>query len=92
MENKDIRIVVIDKDPIEINQDLRPGIDLENLIGEFIINKPGIFKIHFRIPYTDAANNNYYSNKEIVEIGNVESFEGNLKYQYNYESMVEVSS
>ena len=92
MENKDIRIVVIDKDPIEISQDLRPGIDLENLIGEFIINKPGIFKIHFRIPYTDAADNNYYSNKEIIEIGDVESFEGNLNYQYNYESMVEVSS
>ncbi len=92
MENRDIRIVVIDKDPTEISQDLRPGIDLENLIGEFNIDKPGIFKIHFRIPYTDAVNNNYYSNEEIIEIGDVESFEGNLNYQYNYENMLEISS
>lgn len=92
MENRDIRIVVNDKDPTEISQDLRPGIDLENLIGEFIINKPGIFKIHFRIPYTDALSNMYYSNKEIIEIGDVESFEGNLDYKYNYESLVEAST
>ena len=92
MENRDIKIEVNDKDPTEISQDLRPGIDLENLIGEFIINKPGKFKIHFRIPYTDTASNKYYSNKEIIEIGDVESFEGNLDYKYNYESMLEVSS
>ena len=92
MENRDIRIEVSDKDPTEISQNLRPGIDLKNLIGEFIINKPGIFKIHFRIPYTDAISNKYYSNKEIIEIGDVESFEGNIDYKYNYESMVEITS
>jgi len=92
MEDRDIRIDVNDKDPTEISQDLRPGIDLENLIGEFNINKPGKFKIHFRIPYIDAASNKYYSNKEIIEIGNTESFEGNLVYKYNYQSLVEASS
>lgn len=84
IDDKPIEIKTTQKDPLELEQEIPPEIQLENLIGEFILNGKGVFKFHFRIPYIDAYGNKYYSNVETIELKNIEEFEANLNYIYNY--------
>ena len=83
-ENNPIEIKTTQKDPLELEQEIPPEIQLENLIGELILHGKGIFKFHFRIPYLDRHGNKHYSNIEVIELKNIEEFEANLNYIYNY--------
>lgn len=79
-----IEIKTSQMDPLELEQEIPPEIQLENLIGKFRLQGKGVFKFHFRVPYLDPNNNKHYSNVEIIELENIEEFAANLNYIYNY--------
>ncbi len=82
--NRLIEIETQEKDPIDFEQDIPPGIKLDNLIGRFKLNGIGDFNFHFRIPYYDILKNHYYSNVETILIKNAEKYEGSLSYVYDH--------
>lgn len=90
-DGNNISIETQEKDLFEIEQDLPPGLKLDNLIGKFIMHNKGIFHFHFRIPFIDANNNKYFSNEEVIELKNIDEFHADLDYIYNYSSEIAIT-
>lgn len=86
--NQKVEIVTKERDPIDLKQEIPPGIKQDNFIGEFRLNAKGTFYFHFRIPFFDAIKNKYYSNEVSSRIEISENYEGNLNYIYDHLIMI----
>ncbi|TFG11343.1 MAG: ArsR family transcriptional regulator [Promethearchaeota archaeon] len=70
-------------DASELNPDIPPEINPENLIGGIRINYKGNLNFFFRIPYIDLNGNKYYSNEAKVQITNDQGYLGNFNYTFD---------
>ncbi len=86
--NQKVEIVTKKRDPIDLKQEIPPGIKQDNFIGEFRLDAKGTFYFQFRIPYFDAIKNEYYSNEVSTRIEISENYEGNLNYLYDQSLMI----
>jgi hypothetical protein len=75
-------------DPSELEPDIPPEINPENLIGGIKIDYKGKLYFYFRIPYIDLNNNKYYSNEVKLQLTNDERYLGNLNYTFNSSKML----
>ena len=86
--NQSVEVISKERDPIDLNQEIPPGIKQNNFIGEFKINNKGTFYFHFKIPYFDVIKNKYYTNEVNVKIEISENYEGNLNYIYDHSMLI----
>jgi len=84
-DNNPVKIDEEKIDPLYLEQELPPEIDLEKVLGGFKLYRKGVFNFHFKVPYKDVLGNEYFSNIEIITLKNPKEFEYNLNYNYQYE-------